>query len=300
LALSLSLPLPLPLRGQDTTTTKLVLLAADRCLATDLAVRGAGAFFEHVASDAAVLIPEAPIYRGAEARAPWLARYAIGGSRFLHEAQHAVAGLDGNFGCTVGVTRFFLKSDSSQLPRVGRYIACWRRASIKAAWKVVGYTRTNDAQGAAVPAEKLDYPPHSATARTSGTNGTAAVAATADELRSAQDADAAFAAVSAKHGPAEAFGTWSAADAMMLGPAPKPRQGPAVIRDAFKNFPKDGTFAWAPIRSLGDAGGGLAFTSGEAHNVAGGTRSNTKYFTVWRREPNGSWRFIFDSGSGRP
>lgn len=62
LSLALSVALPLPLRAQDTTSTKQALLAADRALATDLAVQGAAAFFDHVAPDAAVLIPDAPIY----------------------------------------------------------------------------------------------------------------------------------------------------------------------------------------------------------------------------------------------
>ncbi|MBI3568028.1 MAG: hypothetical protein HY084_07490 [Gemmatimonadetes bacterium] len=282
---------PAAAQRADTATYKLSLLAADRALATDIVTRGAGAFLDRLAVNATVLIPDAPAYRSAaEARAPWLARYATPGTRFVHEAQHAVVGVDGVFGCVVGLTRLFVKGDKSDTPRYGRYIACWRRAGEREPWKVVGYTCTNDAPGTPVPSGTLEHPPHSARVR----------AAANGELHAAQDADSAFAAMSPKYGPGEAFGTWSAADAMMIGLAPKPRQGPAAIRDAFKSFPKDGVFQWAPDRALGDAAGGLAFTSGEAFNVVAGKRTNTKYITVWRLEPGGAWRFIFDSGSERP
>jgi len=297
-ALSLPLSLPLPLSAQDTTSTKQSLLAADRSLATDLAVQGAAAFFDHLAPDAAVLIPDAPIYTSAvQARAPWLKRYAHRGWRFVQEAQHAVAARDGNFGCTVGLTRLEVATDANKVPRYGRYIACWQRASADASWKVVGYTRTNDAPNEPALGDDLHHPPHSATPRAAASG---AARSAAEELKDAQDADSAFAAVSLARGPGAAFGEWAAADAMLLGAAPKPRQGPAAMRDAFKNFPRDGTFHWAPVRSLGAAGDGLAFTSGDAFNIVGGKRSQSKYITVWRREADGRWRFIFDSGSGRP
>ena len=281
------------LAAQDTTSTKRSLLAADRDLATQLAARGVAAFFDRVTPDVAMLIPDAPTYQGPDAaRAALLARYPRATTRLQQEAQHAVVGTDGLFGCTVGVTRLFEGTDmNKETPRYGRYIACWHREALNKTWALAGYTRTNDAPNAPMPNADLEHPPHSAVMH---------IADAAAQLRAAQDADSAFAAVSPKAGPGEAFGLWAAADAMMLGGAPKPRQGPAAIRDAFKGFPKNGQFEWGPVRTLGAAGGGLAFTSGEAFNVVNGKRSNTKYITVWRLEPDGNWRFIFDSGSDRP
>ncbi len=297
ISLLLSLSLPLPLVSPDTTITKLSLLAADRALFVAVATRGASALFDRVGPEAAILFPGAPLYRSAaEARAPWIARYGKKGWLLEHDALHAVAGLDDTFGCTVGITRLYVPTDTDRRPRLGRYIACWHRDATRDGWHLAGYTRTNDDPGGLPPADKLEHAPHSATVRALKSGAESA----ADVLAAAQRADSAFAARSITGGPADAFGTWSASDAMMLGTLPKPRQGPAAIGGAFKGFPKDGVFQWSPVRTLGAAGGGLAFTSGEAFNVVGGKRSNTKYITVWRLEPDGEWRFIFDSGSDRP
>jgi hypothetical protein len=59
---------------------------------------------------------------------------------------------------------------------------------------------------------------------------------------------------------------------------------------------------WGPTRDLGDGAGGLAFTVGDAErkNASGVVLGRTKYFTVWRLDDDGRWRWIFDLGSPRP
>ena len=151
-------------------------------------------------------------------------------------------------------------ADSAQ-SSTGRYASCWRRGA-DGAWRMVAHSR--------VMAE----------------------------------ADRAFARFSADSGgPAGAFARWVATDGMLLGGRAVPARGPEQVGKAFAGFPADGKFAWGPIDALAAASrdGDLGFTIGEARIAATpGDVSYSKYLTIWRREPDGRYRFIFDIGSERP
>jgi ketosteroid isomerase-like protein len=118
------------------------------------------------------------------------------------------------------------------------------------------------------------------------------------------DADRAFGRFSADSGgPAGAFARWIAPDGMMLGARAVPVRGPDQVRRAFAGFPPTGHFAWAPIDSLTHAAddGSLGFTIGEARIAASPTEvSYSKYLTIWRREADSQYRWVFDIGSDRP
>ncbi len=90
---------------------------------------------------------------------------------------------------------------------------------------------------------------------------------------------------------------------MLLGGRAVPARGPEQVGKAFAGFPADGRFAWGPIDDLAVASrdGDLGFTIGEARIAATASDvSYSKYLTIWRREPDGRYRFIFDIGSERP
>ena len=89
----------------------------------------------------------------------------------------------------------------------------------------------------------------------------------------------------------------------MLGGRATPPRGPDGARGAFANFPPTGQFEWGPIDGLARASrsGDLGFTIGEARIAATPAEvSYSKYLTIWRRETNGAYRFVFDIGSDRP
>ena len=89
----------------------------------------------------------------------------------------------------------------------------------------------------------------------------------------------------------------------MIGGRAVPVRGPAQVREAFASFPSTGRFEWAPVDSLSAASrdGTLGFTVGEARIApAPETVSYSKYLTVWRREGDGAYRWILDTGSDRP
>jgi ketosteroid isomerase-like protein len=272
----------------DTTATKAALLARDRALAAEAIDRGATAVLEALALDAPVNIPGEPIHRGVvDARSSFLKRYGDAGTHVEWTPQHAVASLDGRLGCTVGVTRMRVEGDTAKDPRGGRYITCWTKGP-DGSWQVAAHARNGEAQGGPASVLALDRPPHSATAaRGPGT------------LRAIQNADAAFAKFAADSGPGPAFARYAADDAMLLGGRPIPPRGPSEIRAVFTGGPPS-AYAWAPVRALGAASGGLGFTIGESTVTQNGQASRGKYLTVWRQEPDGGWKYIFDLGSPRP
>lgn len=281
-------------QANDTASTKAAILAADRSLSAAVAERGAGAFLESLAPNAAVLFPGEPILKGAsDARAAFLSRYGAPSSLAWNPV-HAVASTDGKLGCTMGYTRFRNARDTARAERRGTYLTCWTRDE-SGKWRVAGTQIADSPPRAPLLADNATLPdaPHSAT-----------VAIGARALIAAQDADSAFAALgSAAKGPGPAFAQYSAGDARLLGGDEFPR-GPQAIAAAFEGFPADRVITWGPMRDVGMGTGGLAFTVGNA--VSGprpgktGPANRNKYFTVWRQEPDGRWLYIFDLGTPRP
>ena len=279
---------PLALGAQDTTSAKASLLAADRAAAS-----GRVALALSVAPRATVLLPGRNVLRGtAEYRQPLGAFLVDVRNDRAWTPVHAVVSRDGTLGCTTGVLH--LASADSTKPSTGRYLACWRHPRA-GGWVMVALDMTQ------APPQVRALPDS-----ISGAPASSGVAAPR-RLRAAQevaDADRAFAQFSADSGgPAGAFSRWIAADGMMLGARAVPVRGPEQAKQAFASFPATGRFEWAPIDSLSVASrdGSLGFTIGEARVAATPSDvSYSKYLTVWRREPDGRYKFIFDIGSDRP
>lgn len=280
--------LPVALAAQDTTATKASLLSADRTAASS-----ASALRRAMSPAAAVLLPGENVLRGA---ADWATRLTVLAKapegRAAWTPVHAVVSRDGGFGCTTGVLHL-VATDSAQ-PTTGRYAACWRRER-DGDWRMLAL-----AHAAAPPSVR------SLSDSLPGGPGSTGVAAPrgAQAAFEMTEADRLFARFSADSGgPADAFSRWIAADGMMLGARAAPVRGPEQVRQAFATFPATGNFTWAPIEALALASedGSLGFTIGEARIAATPAQATySKYLTIWRREHDGQYRWVFDIGSDRP
>lgn len=286
--LILGAALPVALAAQDTTAIKASLISADRAAASsEAALRRA------MSPEASVLLSGENVLRGAAA---WTARLAAIAT--AHEGRaawtpvHAVVARDGGFGCTTGVLHL-IPADPAQ-PATGRYAACWRREG-DGQWRMLALSH------AAAPPSVTSLPDS-----LPGSPGSAGVAAPrgARPAFEMTEADRLFARFSADSGgPAGAFSRWIADDGMMLGARAVPVRGPAQARQAFATFPATGHFEWAPIDALTRASedGSLGFTIGEARVAPTPAQvTYSKYLTIWRRESDGRYRWIFDTGSDRP
>ena len=107
-------------------------------------------------------------------------------------------------------------------------------------------------------------------------------------------AERAFAARAAVVGIAPSFLEFMADDAVVFAPEPVNAKALYGARPPPKP-PKDGgtLLAWWPALAGIASSGDLGFTTGPA-TVNG--KPGVYYFTVWRREPGGAWKWVLDGG----
>lgn len=110
------------------------------------------------------------------------------------------------------------------------------------------------------------------------------------------EAEHAFAEYSIAHGMKEAFLNFAAPDGVIF------RRGPvnAVEAWASTNPAPAGLLTWWPIYADVSRAGDLGYTTGPYEFR--GKPSDAKpsgaghYFTIWRRQPDGAWKFVLDLG----
>jgi ketosteroid isomerase-like protein len=93
----------------------------------------------------------------------------------------------------------------------------------------------------------------------------------------------------------DAFVSFLAEESVFFGGA-APLRGKKAVAEAWKRFydgPK-APFSWEPDTAEVLDSGGLAMTSGPVFDPAG-KRVGT-FNSIWRREPDGEWRIVFDKG----
>jgi ketosteroid isomerase-like protein len=254
----------LPDRERD----RAALLAADRDVARS--ANSLSAFAE----DAAYLYPGARLVRGKNAIRALLDSAGAGDLTWTPE--FADVSDDGTVGYTYGWTR--------AADQQGKYLACWRRRD-GGSWMVTAYTRTKLAPGTPQAPAALGV-------------AAAAVRGPADS-RQLKSADSAFAALSVARGAQAAFIAFAASEAVLLGPPGAPMtHGREAIGAAFAEFPKDAVLDWAPVTADLSGSGDLGCTVGEASISP--HHSYSKYLTVWKRQTDGSWKFVADGGNARP
>ena len=123
----------------------------------------------------------------------------------------------------------------------------------------------------------------------------------ADPADVLKEADRAFAKLAHEKGPGPAFQAFAAPSVTLLNSA-----GPPVTPEQLgKRFPAGAQFEWAPDEAVISAGGDLGYTLGHAKvttpNKDGKLESsNSRYITIWRKQPDGSWKFILDGGVDAP
>lgn len=107
-------------------------------------------------------------------------------------------------------------------------------------------------------------------------------------------AERAFAARAQVEGQWTAFRATAASDAIMLAP------GPINAHQFLARFTSDPKVAvmWWPARVWTSCDGSMAVTTGPWVRK-GGTQVGT-FTTVWRREPDGRWRWVYDNGRETP
>jgi ketosteroid isomerase-like protein len=123
-----------------------------------------------------------------------------------------------------------------------------------------------------------------------------AAAATLDELAAQVRArETAFAATMAARDHA-AFGAFLADETVFFG-GRGPLRGAAAVKEAWARFFAEpaAPFSWRPETVEVLDSGTLALTAGPVFDPAG--RHIADFQTIWRLEPDGVWRVVFDRGN---
>jgi ketosteroid isomerase-like protein len=253
------------------------LLAADRAV-TRLS--------DALAEDVLFLHPRSPLLRGRTAARPFA-------DSLHHTPVFAAVSADGRFGYTWGWTE--------RESQPGKYLACWRRARGGSPWRITAFA--HNPSPASPPSEtpgQRPPPPPRVRRDTMGSTDLGPAA-----RREIFAADSAFARRSMDSGPPAAFVAFAAPDAISLPGGAHIVFGREAIRAEFADWPAGATLDWAPIAGEAADAGELGCTVGLAsftgHGENGAVRhSFSKYLTVWRRQPDGAWKFVADAGNSRP
>jgi hypothetical protein len=74
--------------------------------------------------------------------------------------------------------------------------------------------------------------------------------------------------------------------------------GRDAIGAGFDGFPASAVLAWWPVGAEVAQSGDLGCSVGEA--TIESLHYFSKYLTVWKRQPDASWKFVADGGNVRP
>lgn len=281
--------LPLPASAQ-TPSPRASLIQADQAASQAVLHNGLIDGLNGVLDDSAVFLYEgAPLTNGKERVIRLLtAQRSMIPLRIQWFPVIVAISQDGRFGVTSGATVLGVSGQPADSTlRFGHYIAAWRKAE-NGAWRMVALLEN----GLADP-DSLVLPEPWRT-------DTGPVAISASGRPFAQ-ADLDFARLAADSGAPLAFYRWAAPDMTTPPGTGIMTVGPAAMRARMEGGPlAKAAWEWHPVWSAAAESGDLAVTVGLSRISTGSDAYVGKYLTVWRRQADGSLRFILDSGNDRP
>lgn len=120
--------------------------------------------------------------------------------------------------------------------------------------------------------------------------------------------DEAFSKMSAEKGIKEAFLFYAADSAIKL----RNKEFPVIGKEALKKMfdedadPANTTLTWKVVKAEVAASNDIGYTFGNwKMRIDDSTSTDTKsfygnYFTVWKKQAGGSWKFVLDGGNNTP
>ena len=115
--------------------------------------------------------------------------------------------------------------------------------------------------------------------------------------------DRAFSAMSAEEGANRAFFHYAANDMIKLQDGQFPIIGKEALRESFQAAPDSGfRLTWSPVKAEVSRSGDLGYTFGEweLYDFAHQQIRYGNYVSIWRKESDGSWRWVMDAGATTP
>ena len=195
---------------------------------------------------------------------------------------------DGNDGFTYGYFDTFRANGDSV---IGWYHAYWRRDGDE--WKMLALVRRRR------PAGEMSAPREVSSMHDARCIEPPRSADTVAFLKEIMAADLAFSDLAATNVGA-AFGAYAADDAAKSGKEAAYVYGKAAITQLYDPPPPNG-LKWQPELGTSSRGGDFGFTVGSAGSRVVDPSAPPQnpataghYFTIWRRDANGKWRYVID------
>ncbi len=112
------------------------------------------------------------------------------------------------------------------------------------------------------------------------------------------DADIAFSDYSVKHGIQKAFIEFADDSVVLLKPKQMPIVGKlSLIKSYEGKSDTEVVLTWKPAKAIIAESGELGYTYGFWTLFAPKDTSRGTYMTVWKKDPNGRWKYIADTGN---
>jgi ketosteroid isomerase-like protein len=265
---------------------------ADSVLAANVVEQGpVEGFWPFLAEGAVFLEPGLEILHGREAIRSALAAVQPAPAPVLNlHRVGAVQSEDGALGITFGWSELAAADGTIAY---GRYAGVWRRDG--GHWRLEAFSRAFAFREGAPPPEgnPVVY------------GGYHGVSIPGDPAALAADVaatDTAFAAMGETQSTCVAFPAFADQNAVVFG-ANNFRYGMDWVKIAYSGCVPQNHATWAPVYFASTGSGDLGWSVGNATFWTDGTSVSyayQKYLTVWARQPDGSWRWLMDTGSARP
>jgi len=118
------------------------------------------------------------------------------------------------------------------------------------------------------------------------------------------DLEAKFAKATAEGG-GKAFAQWFAEDGVTLANGQEPVHGREAIAKQATWQPKEYQLTWTPTEVLLSPTGDMGYTWGHYEGHSRDANGNPlvtagRYMTIWRKEPDGSWKVVLDASNDEP
>lgn len=114
------------------------------------------------------------------------------------------------------------------------------------------------------------------------------------------NADISMSDLAVKEGFFRALGHYASDEFVKLNEGTYPVIGKKEFDEMFKDKPGSKSLTWVPVKADVAQSGDLGYTWGNWKMVLKDTTFYGNYFTVWKKQSDGSWKMTLDGGNSTP
>jgi len=114
------------------------------------------------------------------------------------------------------------------------------------------------------------------------------------------DADRAMSVLAAKEGFHQALLTYADDSVIKPKEGEFPVIGKSALETSWAKATETKNITWEPFRAEAARSGDLGYSIGNWKFVMKDTTLFGNYYTIWKKQSDGKWKFVFDGGNGTP